>query len=139
MINLPITSLVAGIIALFIMVLSIRLNMRRIDVGGSAFTYLTNDDGDEQLRRRKIAYESAINCSAISLVLLGLIESGGASNRQVIALAAAFLLARTVHALATVFQVIPKWRTFATLIQYSYYLVTGIWLVVSSYYMLPIK
>jgi uncharacterized membrane protein YecN with MAPEG domain len=137
--KIPITALVAGIMALIILVLSIRLNMRRIDVGGSAFTYLTNDDGDEELRRRKIAYESAVNCSAISLVLLGLIESGGASNTQVIALAAAFLVARIVHVLATVFQVIPKWRTLATLIQYSYYLVTGIWLVFSAYYMLPIK
>jgi uncharacterized protein len=103
MINLPITSLVAGIMALLIMVLSIRLNMRRIDVGGSAFTYLTDGDGDEQLRRRKIAYESAVNCSGISLVLLGLIEASGASNLQVMALAAAFLLARIMHALATMF------------------------------------
>lgn len=125
--------------ALLIMVLSIRLNMRRIDVGGSAFTYLTNDAGDDQLRRRKIAYESAINNSAISLVLLGLIESGAASTIQVMALAAAFLLARIVHVLATMFQVIPKWRTLATLIQYSFYLVSGIWLIASAYYLLPIK
>jgi uncharacterized membrane protein YecN with MAPEG domain len=91
------------------------------------------------LRRRKIAYESAINCSALSLVLLGLIEVSGASSLQVMALAAAFLVARIVHMFATMYQVIPKWRTFASLIQYSYYLVTGIWLVIGAYYVLPIK
>jgi uncharacterized membrane protein YecN with MAPEG domain len=137
--NLPITSLLSGIMALIIMVLSIRLNMRRIDIGGSAFTFLTDGDGDEDLRRRKIAYESAVNSSAISLILLGLIELGGASQIQVMALAAAFLVARIVHVLATMFQVVPKWRSFASLIQYAYYLVTGIWLVFNAYFMLPIK
>jgi uncharacterized membrane protein YecN with MAPEG domain len=137
--NLPITSLLTGIMALIIMVLSIRLNMRRIDIGGSAFTFLTDGDGDEDLRRRKIAYESAVNSSAISLILLGLIELGGASQIQVMALAAAFLVARIVHVLATMFQVVPKWRSFASLIQYAYYLVTGIWLVFNAYFMLPIK
>jgi uncharacterized membrane protein YecN with MAPEG domain len=137
--NLPITSLLTGIMALIIMVLSIRLNMRRIDIGGSAFTFLTDGDGDEDLRRRKIAYESAVNNSAISLILLGLIEFGGASQIQVIALAAAFLVARIVHVLATMFQVVPKWRSFASLIQYAYYLVTGIWLVFNAYFMLLIK
>lgn len=136
---IPITTLVAGTMALIIMVLSIRLNMRRIDVGGPAFTFLTDGDGDEQLRRRKIAYESAVNSSAISIILLGLIEATGATSLQVVALAAAFLVARTVHVLATIFQVIPKWRTFASIIQYSYYLVTGIWLIFGTYYMLPIK
>jgi uncharacterized membrane protein YecN with MAPEG domain len=137
--NLPITSFVAGIMALMVMVLGIRLNMRRIDVGGSAFTYLTDGAGDEQLRRRKIAYESAVNSSALSLILLGLIEASGATNLQVMALAAAFLVTRIVHVLATTYQVIPKWRTFATLIQYSYYLVTGIWLAMGAIYSLPIK
>jgi uncharacterized membrane protein YecN with MAPEG domain len=137
--NLPITSLLTGIMALIIMVLSIRLNMRRIDIGGSAFTFLTDGDGDEDLRRRKIAYESAVNNSAISLILLGLIELGGSSQIQVIALAAAFLVARIVHVLATMFQVVPKWRSFASLIQYAYYLVTGIWLVFNAYFMLLIK
>lgn len=136
---IPITTFVAGTMALIIMVLSIRLNMRRIDVGGAAFTFLTDGDGDEQLRRRKIAYESAVNSSAISIILLGLIEATGATSLQVAALAAAFLVARIVHVLATIFQVIPKWRTFASIIQYSYYLVTGIWLIFGAYYMLPIK
>jgi uncharacterized membrane protein YecN with MAPEG domain len=137
-IPLPITSLLAGFMAILIVALNVQMSIRQIDLGGDVFKNLSDGDGDDLLIRRRIAFLSAVYHIPTSLLLLGLIELGGASLLQVIILAVILLLARIFHVIGSLCETLPKIRTFAMTIQFAYSIVCGIWLMLSSYSMLLI-
>jgi uncharacterized protein len=137
--NLPITSVLAGFMAVFVMVLNVQFSMRQIQLGDDVFKNMTDGDGDDQLIRRRIAFMSAAFNIPMSIILIGLIEMNGSSRIQVLILAVVLILSRILHAIGCYYQTLPHLRSFAFVIQFAYYTVCGIWLMSGAYYMLLIK
>lgn len=135
-ISLPITSLLAGFMAIFIMVLNVQLSIRQIHLGGDVFQNLSDGGGDDILVRRRIAFMSAAFNIPMSILLLGLMELGGASRLQVIILAAILVISRILHVIGCLYETLPKIRTFAITIQFGYFTVCGIWLMLTAYSLL---
>lgn len=133
--NFPITSVLTGFMALLIMVLNAHLSARQIQLGGDVFKNYTDGAGDDILNRRRIAFMSAVLNIPMSIILLGLIEFGGASRLQVIILAVTLLISRVLHATGCLYQPLPQIRTFAVTIQYGYFTVCGLWLMFGAYYL----
>ena len=95
--KLLVTSALAGFMALLIMVLNVQLAVRRIQLGGDVYKNATDGAGDDTLIRRKIAFEGAVFNIPMSILLLGLIELGGATRLQVIILAITLIACRLLH------------------------------------------
>jgi uncharacterized membrane protein YecN with MAPEG domain len=138
-IALPITSLLAGFMAIFIMALNVQLTMRQIHLGGDVFKNMSDGAGDDILIRRRIAFMSAVFNIPMSILLLGLIELAGASTLQVAILAGILIICRILHVIGCLYEPLPKIRTFAITIQFAYFTVCGIWLMSGAYYLLSIK
>lgn len=137
--SLPITSLLAGFMAIFIMVLNVQYSIRQIQLGGDVFKNMKDDAGDDKLTRLRIAFLSATFNIPMSILLLGLMELGGASRPQVIVLAVTLIVSRVLHVIGCMYETLPKIRTFAIMIQFGYFTVCGIWLMSSAYYLLSFK
>jgi uncharacterized protein len=134
--SLPITSLLAGFMAVFIMALNVQLSVRQIHLGGNVFKNLTDGGGDDILIRRRIAFLSAALNIPMSIILLGLMELGGAARLQLVILAVVLIVSRVLHVIGSLYQSQPKLRTFAITIQFGYFTVCGLWLMFGAYYML---
>jgi uncharacterized membrane protein YecN with MAPEG domain len=134
--SLPITSLLAGFMAILMMVLNVQLSMRQIHLGGDVFKNMTDGGGDDILIRRRIAFLSAGLNIPISIILLGLMELGGASRLQLIVLAVVLVISRILHVIGCLYETLPKIRTFAITIQFGYFIVCGLWLMSFAYFML---
>ena len=134
--NLPITSVLAGLMALLMMALNAQMSMRQIQLGGDVFQKNTDGAGDDILGRRRIAFMSTVFHIPMSIILLGLIEVGGASRLQVIILAVTLLICRVLHVTGSLYQTLPHIRTLAVIIQFGYFTVCGLWLIFSTYYLL---
>lgn len=137
--SLPITSLLAGFMAIFIMVLNVQLTVRQVHLGGDVFKNMTDGAGDDILIRRRIAFMSAALNIPMSILLLGLMELGGASRLQVIILAVILVISRILHVIGCLYEALPRMRTFAITIQFGYFIVCGIWLMSGAYYLLSFK
>jgi uncharacterized protein len=138
-ISLPITSLLAGFMAILIMVLNVQLTMRQIHLGGDVFKNMSDGADDDILIRRRIAFMSAVFNIPMSILLLGLMELGGASRPQLIILAVILVISRILHVIGCLYETLPKIRTFAITIQFGYFTVCGVWLMLSAYYTLSLK
>jgi uncharacterized membrane protein YecN with MAPEG domain len=134
--NLPITSVLAGFMALLIMVLNAQYSARQIQLGGDVFQNMTGAAGDDILTRRRIAFFSAVFNIPMSVLLLALIEFKGSSTLQVIILASTLVVSRLLHVIGCFYETLPQIRTFATTIQFGYYTVCGIWLMSGLYYLI---
>ncbi|MDX1487077.1 MAG: MAPEG family protein [Acidiferrobacterales bacterium] len=122
--TLPVTSLLAGVFALFMVPLSLQVSMRRAKLGVSA-----GDANDETLRRRIRAHGNFIEYAPIALIVVGLIEFGGTAKPLVVGLAVAFFLSRTLHAIGMLYTSTPTLRAGGMLIQHVAFLMAGVWLV----------
>lgn len=137
--QLPITSVVAGFLAIFLMVLNVQFSMRQIQLGDDVFKNMTDGAGDDKLIRRRIAFMSAAFNIPMSIILLGLIELNGSTRIQVIILAVVLILCRIFHAIGCYYQTLPFIRSFAFVIQFAYYAVCGFWLMTGVYFMLLLR
>ena len=135
-VSFPITSVVAGFMAIFIMVLNVQFSMRQIQLGDDVFKDMTDGAGDDKLNRRRIAFMSAAFNIPFSIILLGLIEVNGATRVQVLILAAILILCRIFHSIGCYYQTLPYIRSLAFVIQFAYYTVCGVWLMFGVYYLL---
>jgi uncharacterized membrane protein YecN with MAPEG domain len=134
--NLPITSLLAGFMAIFIMALNVHLSIRQIHLGGDVFKNMSDGAGDDILIRRRIAFMSAVFNIPMSILLLGLIEYSAASRVQVIILALTLIVSRVLHVIGCLYETVPKIRTFAIMIQFGYFTVCGLWLMFGVFYLI---
>lgn len=137
--NLPITSLVAGFMAILLMVLNVQQSIRQIQLGGDVFKNMTDGGGDDKLIRRRIAYTSASNNIPMSILLMALMELGRISPLQLAILAVILVTSRLLHVIGCLYEPLPKIRSFAVTIQYGYFTVCGIWLMFSAYSLLQFK
>ena len=91
--ELPITSALAGAAAIFLVLLSLPVALRRRS------TKLSFGDGGEEAFNRKIrAQANFIEYVPLAIIAIGLVEMGGASQPMVCGLAAALATARVLHA-----------------------------------------
>ena len=93
MATLPVTSVFAGLAALALAFLGLRVAYYRMR---ARIAY--GDQDDKELRRRVRAHGNFIEYVPIGLIALGLIEMNGAAKWQVCALGGALALARAAHA-----------------------------------------
>ena len=90
-----ITALYAGLLAILLFVLSIRVIGLR---GNPAFSFIAHGKGDEELLQRAIrAHGNFTEYVPMMLILLAFLELSDASELQLHLLGGAFLLGRVMH------------------------------------------
>ena len=92
-IDMPVTTMVAAIMGLLIVIVSYRVAIHRlrsrIEIGAG---------GDAQLERLIRVQGNLTEYAPITLILLGLLEIGGTSQNILITLGGVFVIARLAHA-----------------------------------------
>lgn len=91
--DLPITSALAGAAAIFLVLLSLPVALRR-----RATKTSFGDGGDEVFNRKIRAQANFIEYAPLGIIAIGLIEMGGAAQPVVCGLAATLAAARVLHA-----------------------------------------
>lgn len=91
--DLPITSALAGAAAIFLVLLSLPIALRRRATRLSA-----GDGGDEAFNRKIRAQANFIEYVPLAIIAIGLVEMNGGSQILVCGLAAALAAARVLHA-----------------------------------------
>jgi uncharacterized membrane protein YecN with MAPEG domain len=122
--SFPVTSLVAGVFALMMVALSLSVSLRRIAVRSAS-----SGQKDDVLRRRIRAFGNFAEYAPTMLVLLALVEAGGAAGALLWALAAAFVASRAVHAAGMLYAATPRLRAGAMVLQHAAFAVAGGWLL----------
>ena len=90
-----ITALYAGLLAMLLFILSIRVIGLR---GNPAFSFIAHGKGDEELLQRAIrAHGNFTEYVPMMLILLGFLELSEASELKLHLLGGAFLLGRVMH------------------------------------------
>ena len=91
--DLPITSALAGFAAIFLVMLSLPVALRRRATKLSA-----GDGGDEAFNRKIRAQANYIEYVPLAIIAIGLVEMNGGSQTMVCGLAATLAAARLLHA-----------------------------------------
>jgi uncharacterized membrane protein YecN with MAPEG domain len=123
---MAITTLVAGIFAILMVLLSLQVSLRRKETNT-----VFGDAGDNALKRRIRAHGNFIEYAPLAVIVVGLVEYHGATSWLVSALACGFIFSRLVHALGMLFTSTPFVRAVAMLVNHASFLVAGAWLVSS--------
>lgn len=112
-----ITSALAAVFAILMVVLSLIVSLRRAKLG------VSNGDGnDEVLRRRIRAHGNFVENAALALVVLLLLEFTAISRTVIIIIAVLFGASRIVHALGMLFTSGPTLRGAGMLMQHAAFL-----------------
>ena len=130
--SLPITSVVAALLAIAMLPLTIQVSARRLALGkaaGDVNAVLYGDGGDEVLLRRTRAFGTFIEYVPFCLIMLALIENSGASSILVWAIGSTLFVSRIVHALAILYTKHPAPRRTAMFMTYVSILVPAVWLL----------
>ncbi|MBV1915645.1 MAG: MAPEG family protein [Pseudomonadales bacterium] len=124
--SLPVTSMVAALLACLMFVLTVLISIRRVELGkqsGDIAKFVFGHGDDETLRRRVRAFGNFIEYTPVALLLLALIEFQGAGYLLLWWLGAAFVIGRLLHALGMLFcprfplpRAIGMFATYATLL-----------------------
>lgn len=120
---LPITSLLTGAAALFLVLLSFPVaNHRR------ANRLSAGDGGDDKFNRLIRAQANFIEYTPLALIVIGLLEASGFNQIFVCWTAAAFAAARVLHAIGLIWTVIIA-RMLGAILTFAILLVGGAALV----------
>lgn len=125
---MTITTLVAGIFAILMVLLSLLVSLRRKEMNT-----VFGDAGDDTLKRRIRAHGNFIEYAPLALIVLGLVEYNGGPGWLVWALAVGFVFSRVVHAIGMLFTSTPLVRALAMLANHASFLCAGIWLIYSAF------
>jgi len=102
MLSLPVTSIVAAIAGLMLVILGLTAGMRRAKTNINLGT-----DGDVVLLKRVRAHGNFIEYTPIGLILLALVEIGGTASTQLWIIGGLLLVGRALHAIGLIFSVLP--------------------------------
>ena len=102
MISLPITTIVAAIAGLMLVILGLTAGLRRAKTDISLGT-----DGDAILLQRVRAHGNFTEYTPIALILLALVEMSGGSATQAWTIGGLLLVGRALHATGLIFSVLP--------------------------------
>lgn len=127
MIALPVTSIIAAILAIIMFPLTLQVSTRRLAVGSVVF----GDGGDETLRRRIRAFGNFVEYVPICLILLVLIEFQGARPLWLWITGGLLVAGRVIHALGMLFATSPAPRGIAMMMTYGAFLVPAAWLLLN--------
>lgn len=130
--SLPITSIIAALLAIVMLPLTIQISAKRLALGkavGDVNAVLYGDGGDEVLLRRIRAFGTFIEYAPFCLIMLALIEGAGASSTLVWTVGIAVLVGRIIHALAILYTNHPAPRRTAMFVTYASILVPSVWLL----------
>lgn len=117
--TLPVTSLLTGAAALFLVLLSFPIaNHRRKN------QLSTGDGGDEAFSRRIRAQGNFIEYAPIAIIAIGLLEMNGFPQIWVCGFAAALAAGRGLHAIGLIWNVIPA-RMFGMILTFAALLLSG--------------
>lgn len=122
--GMPITSLVAGIFAILMVLLSAHVSLRRFRLSA-----VFGDAGDATLQRRIRAHGNFIEYAPLALIVLGLAEYHAAPLWLVGSLGVAFVASRLLHAIGMLYTATPTVRGIAMLLNHASFAVAGIWLL----------
>src|SRR5690348_5800063 len=109
-----VTSELAAFFAVFMVLLSVQISMRRAKLGVTH-----GDHGDDTLRRRVRAHGNFIEYAPLAVMLVLLVELAGTSRFLIIALALSLAFARLLHAIGMLYTSGPALRGAAMLIQHA--------------------
>ncbi len=133
--SLMITSFVAAALAAVMLPLTIQVSMRRValgkamgDLAGVAF----GDGGDEVLRRRIRAFGNFAEYAPMGLVLLALLETGGAPASWTWAAGVSLLVGRIAHATGMLTSTRPTLRVVGMTLTYVALGIPAVWFVVRA-------
>ncbi len=134
MLDLEITSMVASILAIIMFPLTLQVSIRRAALGKAAndLTAIVFGDGnDETLRRRNRAFGNFIEYVPMCLIMLALIEIGGASETILWLVGGLLVVGRIIHALGMLYTSHPAPRGIAMFMTYASFLIPAIWLLIN--------
>jgi uncharacterized protein len=120
----PVTSLVAAVFAAMLVVLSLAVTWRRVQVRSTH-----GDAGDSLLGKRIRAHGNFTEYAPMALVLLALLEAQAAPVLLVQVLAVVFVLSRGVHVIGMLYYRNPLVRAAAMVAQHAGFIVAGAWLL----------
>jgi uncharacterized protein len=123
--TLQITSLLTGLFALMMVILSLQISLARVKLGGSA----KEQESDKTLRRKVRAHGNFIEYAPTMLAVVGLMEFAGGSKVMVMTIAAVFFFCRVFHALGMLYTSTPALRGAAMMVQHAAFLWAGVWLI----------
>jgi uncharacterized membrane protein YecN with MAPEG domain len=121
---LPITSIVAALLAIAMVPLSLQISMRRVRLDSVVF----GDAEDEELRRKIRAHGNYIEYVPTGLIALMLVELAGATALLVWTLGGSFLLSRTLCAIGMLMGSTPM-RGAGMILTHVMFLASGGWLL----------
>ncbi|MFZ4605273.1 MAG: MAPEG family protein [Caulobacter sp.] len=121
--ELPITSLLAGAAAIFLVLLSLPVALRR-----RATKTSFGDGGDEAFNRKIRAQANFIEYAPMAIIAIGLVEMGGGSQPVVCGLAATLAAARVLHAFG-LWSGILIGRALGAMLTFGVLLVAGVMLI----------
>jgi len=125
--NLPITSIIAALFGVMLVVLSLRVGLLRAKVN---IWFL--DGGNDELTRRVRAQGNFIEYVPLALLSIALVELGGASRSLVWGLGGVLLIARVAHAVGVSRTATSAARSAGTLGTFAVLLVAAGWLLVKN-------
>jgi len=123
---MAITTLVAGIFAILMVLLSLLVSLQR-----KRTNTVFGDAGDNTLRRSIRAHGNFVEYAPLAVIVLGLVEYHGATAWLVSYLAMGFIFSRVAHAIGMLLTSTPFVRAIAMLVNHASFLVAGAWLVSS--------
>lgn len=132
--SLPITSIIAALLAIVMLPLTLQISIRRAvlgKAGGDIASVTFGDGGDEVLRRRIRAFGNFVEYVPFCLILLALLEGSGAANAFVWAIGITLFTGRIVHALGMLYANHPAPRGIAMLMTYIAFLAPATWLLLN--------
>ncbi len=124
--SMPITSVVVGVFALLIVVLSVQVSLRRKKANA-----VFGDAGDLTLQRRIRAHGNFIEYAPLAVLALALIEFRDGPSWLVCSVAVGFVFGRVVHAIGMLFTSTAPVRAIAMLVNHASFVAAGIWLLAS--------
>ncbi len=119
-----ITTSVASIFAVMVVLLSFQVSLRR-----ARLNVTHGDANDETLRRRIRAHGNFVEYAPLALVVLGLLEIAPTSRVALLVLAAGFVVARLLHAIGMLYTSGATLRAAGMLIQHAAFLGAAIFLL----------
>lgn len=129
---LPITSIISATLALIMFVLTLMVSMRRINLGkaeGDIAKYPIADGNNESLKRHIATFRNFTEYVPMSIIMLALIESNGASSTLVWSLGITFIVGRLLHVMGMLINPhFPLPRIIGMFATYAILLVPATWL-----------
>lgn len=112
-----ITTIVAAIFAVMMVLLSVQVSLQR-----AKLNVTHGDANDETLRRRVRAHGNFVEYAPLAVIVLGLMEIAAAPRVALLVLAAGFVVARLLHAIGMLYTSGASLRAAGMLIQHAAFL-----------------